>query len=253
MTETSPSCTFAIKAGEVRAGHIGLPCPGVEVKLVPLDGKAEVRFRGPNVMPGYWREPELTAAAFDEEGFYRTGDAAKWVDPLQPEKGLLFDGRIAEDFKLSTGTFVSVGPLRARIIAAGAPYVQDAVIAGPNRDEVAALLFTRVDECRKLAGLPTGAAAETVMSHPAVRCFFQALTDRMWAEGTGSASRVARTHLLVEPPSIDRGEVTDKGSINQRAVLAHRAALVDLIYAATAAAAGPVDVILARAAAAGRS
>ena len=246
MTETSPSCTFAIKARELRAGHIGLPCPGVEAKLVPVEGKTEVRFRGPNVMPGYWREPELTAAAFDEEGFYRTGDAVKWVDPAEPDRGMMFDGRIAEDFKLATGTFVSVGPLRARIIAAGAPCVQDAVIAGPNRDEVAMLLFPRLDECRKLAGLGAEVPAAAVLADPAVRDFFQALTDRMWADGTGSASRVARAHLLADPPSIDKGEVTDKGSINQRAVLTHRAGLVDAVYLARAADPGVIDVILAR-------
>src|SRR5690606_32457358 len=141
---------FAVKSSELRAGHIGLPCPGVEVKLVPVDGKTEVRFRGPNVMGGYWREPELTAEAFDEEGFYRTGDAVRWVDPSAPGKGLLFDGRIAEDFKLATGTFVSVGPLRARIIAAAAPYVQDAVITGLNRNEVGALILP-TPAIRKLA------------------------------------------------------------------------------------------------------
>jgi feruloyl-CoA synthase len=234
MTETSPSCMFALKARELRAGHVGLPCPGVEAKLVPVDGKVEVRFRGPNVMPGYWREPELTATAFDEEGFYRTGDAVRWVDPSDPDCGMMFDGRIAEDFKLATGTFVSVGPLRARIIAAGAPCVQDVVLAGPDRDEVAMLVFPRLDECRKLARLPAEAPAATVLEAPAVREFFQALTDRLWAEGTGSASRIVGTHLLVQPPSIDKGEMTDKGSINQRAVLNHRAHIVDALYRAMA-------------------
>ena len=151
MTETAPSCTFAVNPG-VQSGHIGLPCPGVEVKLVPdgggPHGKTEIRFRGPNVMPGYWRAPEQTAEAFDEEGFYCTGDAVKYVDPADHQRGLLFDGRIAEDFKLSSGTFVSVGPLRAKIIAAGAPNIQDAVIAGMNRDDITMLVIPRVDECR---------------------------------------------------------------------------------------------------------
>ncbi len=211
-----------------------------------MDGKVEVRFRGPNVMAGYWREPELTAAAFDEEGFYRTGDAVKWVDPSDPDRGLMFDGRIAEDFKLSSGTFVSVGPLRARIIAAGAPFVQDVVLAGPDRDEVAMLVFPRLDECRSLARLGADAPAADVVAAPAVREFFQALTDRMWAEGTGSASRIARAHLLADPPSIDRGEMTDKGSINQRAVLTHRAALVEAVYRASPGGRGETDVIVAR-------
>jgi feruloyl-CoA synthase len=219
-----------LRAGEVRSGHIGLPCPGVEVKLVPVDGKTEIRFRGPNVMPGYWRLPEATAHAFDEEGFYRTGDAVRWIEPADPQKGLMFDGRIAEDFKLSTGTFVSVGPLRARIIAAGAPCVQDAVITGLDRDEVGMLVFPRVDECRKLAGLADGIPAAEVLRHPVVRSFFQALVDRLWREGTGSASRIARAHVMAEPPSIDRDEVTDKGSINQRAVLRSRAALVEALH-----------------------
>ena len=229
MTETAPSCTFALKPG-IQSGYIGLPCPGVEVKLVPMDGKTEIRFRGPNVMPGYWREPALTAEAFDEEGFYRTGDAVKFVDPADPQRGLMFDGRIAEDFKLSTGTFVSVGPLRARIIAAGAPCVQDAVVTGINRSEIGVLFFPRLDECRKLAGLAADAPAEQVLAHAEVRAFFQRLVDQFWREGTGSANRVARAQVLAEPPSIDKGEITDKGSINQRAVLTHRAALVEALY-----------------------
>ncbi|MFO1337761.1 MAG: feruloyl-CoA synthase [Burkholderiaceae bacterium] len=234
MTETAPSCTFAVGT-DVASGHIGLPVPGVEVKLVPdtsdpLHGKTEIRFRGPNVMPGYWRAPEQTGEAFDDEGFYRTGDAVKFIDPADPGRGLLFDGRTAEDFKLSTGTFVSVGPLRAKIIAAGDPCVQDAVVTGLNRDEVGLLLFPRADECRKLAGLGAEAPLPEVLHHPAVRAFFQALADRLWREGTGSANRPARLHVLAEPLSIDKGEVTDKGSINQRAVLAHRASLVEALY-----------------------
>ena len=202
-----------------------------------MDGKTEIRFRGPNVMPGYWREPALTAEAFDEEGFYRTGDAVKFVDPADPQRGLMFDGRIAEDFKLSTGTFVSVGPLRARLIAAGAPCVQDAVITGLNRSDVGVLFFPRLDECRKLARLPADAGADEVLAHPEVRAFFQRLVDQFWREGTGSANRVARAHVLAEPPSIDKGEITDKGSINQRAVLTHRAALVEALYGGSDAAA----------------
>jgi feruloyl-CoA synthase len=230
MTETAPSCTFAVWPG-AQSGHIGLPCPGVEVKLVPQDGKLEIRFRGPNVMPGYWRAPEQTAEAFDEEGYYRTGDAARFVDPADPGRGLAFDGRIAEDFKLSSGTFVSVGPLRARIIAGGDPVVWDAVVAGQDQDDIGLLIFPRVEEVRTRFGLDAGLAAAEVLAAVPVRSFFQALMDRLWAEGTGSASRPARALLLAEPPHIDRGEVTDKGSINQRAVLKHRAALVDRLYA----------------------
>ncbi len=232
MTETAPACTFAV-GPDVRSGEIGLPVPGVEVKLVQdaaSGDKMEIRFKGPNVMPGYWRAPEQTREAFDDEGFYRTGDAARLVDPGNIDRGLLFDGRTAEDFKLSSGTFVSVGPLRSRIVAAGDPCVQDAVITGLNRDDVGAMLFPRPDECRKLAGLGDDVPLPEVLHHPVVRAFFQALADRLWREATGSASRVARLHVLAEPPAIDRGEITDKGSINQRAVLTHRDALVQALY-----------------------
>jgi feruloyl-CoA synthase len=239
MTETAPTCTFAIPE-EARAGFIGWPVPGVDVKLVPMGDKAEVRFRGPNVMPGYWREPELTQEAFDEEGYYRTGDAGRPCDPTDPTQGLMFDGRIAEDFKLSTGTFVSVGPLRARVIALGFPCVHDAVVTGLGRDEIGLLIVPRINEARRLAGLPDTAPAEEALGHAAVRGFFQALANQLWAQGTGSANRPARLLLLAEPPSIDGGEITDKGSINQRAVLSRRAALVELLHEAPA---GHPDVI----------
>ncbi len=232
MTETAPSCTFAVGT-DVRSGHIGLPVPGVEIKLVKdtsTGDKTEIRFRGPNVMPGYWRAPEQTRDAFDDEGFYRTGDAVVFVDAADPQRGLLFDGRTAEDFKLDTGTFVSVGPLRAKIVLAGDPCVQDAVITGINRGEVGALLFPRPDECRRLAGVSADMPLPEALHLPKVRAFFQALADRLWRDATGSATRVARIHVLAEPPAIDAGELTDKGSINQRAVLANRAALVEALY-----------------------
>jgi feruloyl-CoA synthase len=241
MTETAPSCTFALGTA-VRSGHIGLPAPGVDVKLVPVDGKLEIRFKGPNVMPGYWRAPEQTAEAFDEEGYYRTGDAVLYVDETDPQRGLRFDGRIAEDFKLSTGTFVNVGPLRMKIVLAGDPLVQDVVLAGLNRDDIGALIFPRLDDAKKRFGLAAEATPAQVLAHPEVSGFFQALVDRLWLEGTGSANRVARAVVLEEPPHIDRGEVTDKGSINQRAVLAHRADLVERLYAEVPAA----NVILPR-------
>ncbi|MDC8784392.1 feruloyl-CoA synthase [Roseateles koreensis] len=239
MTETAPTCTFAIP-DEARAGFIGWPVPGVDVKLVPVGGKAEVRFRGPNVMPGYWREPELTQEAFDEEGYYRTGDAACPAVPDDPTRGLMFDGRIAEDFKLSTGTFVSVGPLRARVIALGFPCVHDAVVTGFGRDEVGLLIVPRMGEIRRLAELPDDAPTAIVLGHTAVRGFFQTLAKQLWDQGTGSASRPARLMVLAKPPSIDGGEITDKGSINQRAMLSHRAALVELLHDAPV---GHPDVI----------
>jgi feruloyl-CoA synthase len=197
---------------------------------VPIDGKLEVRYRGPNITPGYWRNPQATAESFDEEGFFRTGDAVLWIDPADKHQGLKFDGRIAEDFKLATGTFVSVGPLRAKIIAAGAPYVQDAVITGLNLNEVGALLFP-TPRIRELAGLAASASLDEVLASAPVEKHFQQVLAQLVANSTGSANRVARLHILSEPPSIDRGEVTDKGSINQRAVLTHRAALVEAFHA----------------------
>jgi feruloyl-CoA synthase len=231
MTESSPFALY-ITGPDVSSGDLGLPTPGLSLKLVDTGGKTEVRYRGPNVTPGYWRAPEATAEAFDEEGYFCTGDAVTWIDPGNIHRGLRFDGRIAEDFKLATGTFVSVGPLRARIIAAGAPYVQDAVLTGLNMKEVGALLFP-TQKVRELAGLPADAPMQQVLESAPVQARFQAVIDQLAAGATGSASRIARAHLMAEPPSIDKGEVTDKGSINQRSVLQHRAALVEALHAGT--------------------
>jgi feruloyl-CoA synthase len=230
-TETAPFATCANwEAG--RSGMIGLPAVGQEMKLAPVGDKLEARFRGPNVSPGYWRQPDLTRAAFDEEGYYRMGDAVRFADADRPEKGLMFDGRLAEDFKLSSGTWASVGPLRARFIAAGTPLVQDVVVAGHDRDYIAVMVFARMDECRGLCPqLPKEASAAELLADPALRARFQALLDRMAGEATGGASRIERALLLEVPPSIDANEITDKGSINQRAVLEHRAALVEELYA----------------------
>ena len=235
MTETAPFAVCA-NAHDVKSGHIGLPAPGIELKIVPhgdqrAGAKLEMRYRGPNVTPGYWRAPEQTAESFDAEGFYCSGDAVKPMDAARPERGFMFDGRIAEDFKLATGTFVSVGPLRANVIKAGDPCVQDVVVAGLNRNEIGVLIFPRLDACRAFAGAAPSMPAEQVLAEPPLREFFQRLLDNLYASGTGSATRVARALLLAEPPSIDRGEVTDKGSINQRAVLTHRAAQVEQLYA----------------------
>ena len=233
MTETGPFGIF-VPRPEVASGDLGLPAAGLQLKLVPIGDKVEVRYKGPNVTPGYWRAPQATAEAFDEEGFLKSGDAVVWRNPSNPNEGLRFDGRIAEDFKLATGTFVSVGPLRARIIAAGAPYVQDAVITGLNMNEVGAMLFT-TPRVRELSPLPPNASLADTLQHPQVVSFFQGLLDALATQSTGSANRVARMVLLSEPPSIDSGEVTDKGSINQRAVLKHRAALVQAVHDGSAA------------------
>jgi len=228
MTESGPFALY-VTGPDVKSGDVGLPAPGIELKLIEVDGKTEVRYRGPNITPGYWRAPEATAEAFDEEGFFSTGDAVKWIDEGNIHRGLRFDGRIAEDFKLATGTFVSVGPMRAKIIAAGAPYVQDAVLTGINLKEVGALIFP-TQKVRELAGLPAGATMREVLESAPVQAHFQQVVDTLAAAATGSANRIARLHLMAEPPSIDRGEVTDKGSINQRSVLKHRAALADAMH-----------------------
>jgi len=230
MTETSPSCTFG--TGEiVQAGYVGVPAPGCRVKLVPVDSKLEARFKGPHVMPGYWRAPQLSADAFDDEGYYRTGDALRFYDAARPELGFVFDGRIAEDFKLSSGTFVSVGPLRARVISLGAPFVWDAVVTGLDRESIGLLVFPRIEHCQVLSGLPVDAGAEQVLASAPVRAFFAGLLERLNAGASASSLRIERLLLLAEPPSIDHRELTDKGSINQAAVLARRAALVDAMYA----------------------
>lgn len=230
-TETGPSSMFANWPGG-RSGLLGLPVPGVELKLAPVEDKMEARFRGPNITPGYWRQPELNEKAFDSEGFYRIGDALKFVDPAKPEEGFLFDGRITEDFKLASGTWVSVGGMREKIIAGGAPLVQDAVITGLDRDFVGAIVFPRLDECRKLCGdLPASATQAEIIDHPAVRTRFQELIDRLAPQSTGSANLLVRLVIADTPPSLDVGEITDKGSINQRAVLGHRKAVVEELYA----------------------
>jgi feruloyl-CoA synthase len=238
-TETAP---FFMSANPLtsRSGHVGLPVPGNEAKLVPNNGKLEVRAKGPNVTPGYWRQPALTAAAFDEEGFYKFGDAIKPADANDLAAGFDFDGRIAEDFKLLSGTWVSVGPLRARFIAACVPLVRDVVIAGINRDEISAVVILDLDGCRLInPTLPFDDLAATARD-PLIREAFRHRFANFLASSTGSSTRITRALLLDQPLSIDHGEVTDKGSINQRAVLDHRNRLIEMLYSPTPAA----DVIL---------
>ena len=224
-TETAPSAA-AVHYPIEHAGVIGLPNPGCELKLVPAAGKLEVRVRGPNVTPGYYQREDLTRSAFDEEGFYCIGDAMKFADAAAPEKGLVFDGRVAEDFKLTTGTWVHVGAVRVKLIAAGNPLIQDAVITGHDRDVVGALLFL--------------SPAAKDLAPAALRARIAAALKALVAEG-GSSMHPTRALVLEEPASIDAGEITDKGYINQRAVLERRAALVERLHADPAAA----DVITA--------
>jgi feruloyl-CoA synthase len=230
-TETAPFF-MSVTPQTSRSGHVGLPVPGNEAKLAPVNGKLEVRVRGPNVTPGYWRQPDLTAKAFDEEGFYKLGDALKPADPDDLSAGFDFDGRISEDFKLASGTWVSVGPLRAKFIAACAPLVRDVVIAGLDRDEISALVILDLDGLRLInPTLPLDDLA-VIAADPLIRAAFIERFEKFQTQSTGSSNRITRAILLAEPLSIDRGEVTDKGSVNQRAVLDCRAALIADLYAA---------------------
>ena len=210
-TETAPFA-FAPREQVERAGMVGIPAPGMDVKLVPNEGKLEARVRGPNITPGYWRQEAITRASFDEEGFYKLGDALLFVDENDPDRGFAFDGRLAEDFKLSSGTWVSVGPLRAKFIHAAAPFAKDVVVAGHDRDYVSVII------------IPDREATEE---------FYSRVLQDLAEQSTGSSNFIARATILTEPLSLDAHEVTDKGSINQRAVLAHRAALVEDLYAET--------------------
>jgi feruloyl-CoA synthase len=237
-TETAP-CALARTFESDIASNMGVPAPGLTLKLVPLfdsdSGKYEARVKGPNVTPGYWRSPELTAKAFDEEGFYRLGDTFTFADPAEPARGLLFGGRLAEDFKLATGTWVQVGPLRAAVIEALAPLARDVVIAGLDRTDIGILIFPDTAACQRVLSHPAADAA-TLIRDPDVVGEFRRRLARLAAAATGSSKRVARALLLAEPPSLDAGEITDKGSLNQRAVLARRATQVEALYAAPPAA-----------------
>jgi feruloyl-CoA synthase len=206
-----------------------VPIPGTELKLVPSADKLEVRVRGPNVTPGYWKAPELTAQAFDADGFYLIGDAVTFADPGRPELGLFFDGRVAEDFKLYSGTWVSVGTLRVAGITALAPLAQDIVVTGHGGDHVRFLVFPNIVACRALAGLPDSADASAAIGHEKVRAGIASGLAKLRAQGSGSSGHATRALLLGEPASVDGGEITDKGYINQRAVLTRRAAAVALL------------------------
>jgi feruloyl-CoA synthase len=241
-TETSPSVTFTTPDND-RAGVIGRPAAGNLIKLAPVADKLELRVRGPNVTPGYWRLPEQTIAAFDEEGFYRLGDAVRLVDPKDPVRGLLFDGRITEDFKLASGTWVSVGPLRAQLLAALVPLAQDVVIAGLNQDFLAALIVPDVRACAHALGLVHTDIdpVELVNSTELRRRIGAALKAHALAH-PGNSTCVERAVLLADPLSLDHGEITDKGSVNQRAVLARRHSLTQTLYDPTP----PPQVLIVR-------
>jgi feruloyl-CoA synthase len=229
-TETAPFSMMCTVDQRI-AGNIGVPARGITLKLVPADGKFEARLKGPNITPGYWRDEKLTAQAFDEEGFYKLGDALRFADPADVSKGFFFDGRVSENFKLTSGTWVSVGALRARFIDHFGGLVRDVAIAGLDRDYIAALVLPDLAACRTIAkGLPADAPAREVLADERVRAAFAEKLRQLAKTNTGSSTLVKRIILMHEPLSIDKGEITDKGSLNQRGVLANHVALVDELY-----------------------
>jgi feruloyl-CoA synthase len=231
-TETAPLATaahFPLR----QAGNIGIPVPGVSLKMLPSGDKMELRVKGSNVTPGYYRQPELTKQMFDEQGYYRIGDAGRLVDANDPAKGILFDGRLAEDFKLSSGSWVAVGALRIAVIAAASPVMQDAVVTGANRDWIGLLAWPNLAACRNLAGATDQLPLQELVVDEAVTAQLVAGLQAYNANQRGSSTRVHRVILMSEPPQIDANEVTDKGYINQRAVLERRATLVERLYAKT--------------------
>jgi feruloyl-CoA synthase len=226
-TETAPAVTSAhFELADARC--IGVPLPGAEVKLVRVEDAYEIRAKGPMVTPGYFARPDLTEAAFDEDGYYRTGDAVVLADPADPNAGLLFAGRVAEDFKLGTGTFVRVGAVRTALLSA-IPVLSDAVLAGENRDYLSALAWLNAAEAGKLLGEDLLQAPDLIRSEPLRRHLAQVLAEHN--DAVGSSARIERLVVLVQPASLDEGEITDKGYVNQRKVLARRAGLVELLYA----------------------
>jgi feruloyl-CoA synthase len=229
-TETSPLATAAHFPLE-KAGVIGIPCPGVTLKMVPNNGKLELRVKGPNVTPGYLNRPELTEAAFDEDGFYKIGDAGIFVDPADPKAGIAFDGRVAEDFKLSTGTWVHVGGLRLGVLSAAAPLLQDALVTGQDREFAGILAWPNIQACWDVCREVESQSAEFLMRRQEVLQYLQRALRDFNAGQEGSSARVRRIMLMTEPPSIDANEITDKGYINQRAALERRGDLVERLYA----------------------
>jgi len=228
-TETCPSALFASEPGGF-AGLLGVPVPGLELKLVPSDGRLEARYRGKNVFPGYWRQPELTAKAFDEEGFYCTGDALRFVDESDANKGMIFDGRFAEDFKLNTGTWVRASVLRAQLIAAGHGLIQDVVITGHDNAFIGAIVFASLDYCRTITGLASNAAPGDLIHHAAVKQKLQDVLDELAGKSTGSATLIKRAMFADFTLTIDKGEITDKGSLNQSMVIQQHPEAITKLY-----------------------
>lgn len=232
-TETGPMAT-TVHYSVDRPGIVGLPGPGTEIKLVPNSGKLELRVRGPNVTPGYFKQPSLSASAFDDQGFCRTGDAGRLADHRDPSLGIEFDGRLAEDFKLSTGTWVSVANVRQRVLDIGSLVVQDCVVTGHDRSEIGILLVPNWPGCLRLCpDIPPSQTHPELLQRAEVRSAVRELLMRLADASDGSSTRPTRAILLSDPLDIDASEITDKGYVNQRAVLLHRAALVDRLHASS--------------------
>lgn len=227
--ETAPFATFC-HMEQTGPGNIGIPAKGLKMKLAPEGGKMEVRFKGPSITPGYWEQPELTAQAFDEEGYYKMGDALRMAVPGDPAKGFIFDGRVAENFKLQTGTWVSVGSLRAKLVDALDGLARDAVITGENREELGALIVPFRPALERLVTDGTEMSDEALFAAPEVRARLLSLLQKAASQASGSSTRIVRALVLAEPLALDAGEITDKGSVNQRAVLRNRADLVERLY-----------------------
>ncbi len=240
-TETSPLATAAHFPLE-KAGVIGIPCPGITLKMVPNNGKLELRVKGPNVTPGYLNRPDLTEAAFDEDGFYKIGDAATFVDPANPSAGIAFDGRVAEDFKLSSGTWVHVGGLRLGVLTAAAPLLQDALVTGQDREFAGILAWPNLQACREICrDVGNQQTVEILLHRQEVVEYLRKTLRDFNARQEGASTRIQRVMLMTEPPSIDANEITDKGYINQRAALEKRRSLVERLYANPP---GPAVIVL---------
>ncbi|SFC28117.1 feruloyl-CoA synthase [Tropicimonas isoalkanivorans] len=229
-TEAGPTPTSTNWDPEWQA-TVGVPVPGMELKIAPVNDKLELRFKGPCVTPGYWKQPELTAKAFDQDGYYRSGDAVRWIDPEKPEAGLRFDGRIAENYKLSSGTWVHVADVRAALMTALGPLASDIVIAGPDRAYLTAIVFPEIGACARLAGLPGASDRATVLAHPNVHAAIDKALAEAAAAERGASRKVVRWVVTPEPALLDTGELTDKRAISQKTVLARRAATVERMYA----------------------
>ena len=229
MTEASPSAIFSTRMG-MSPGDLGVPVPGLSVKLVPVSDKLEARFKGDNLTPGYWKNKKATLDAFDEEGYYKTGDAVKLLNPEDPNLGLVFDGRIAEDFKMNTGAWVSVGTLRKKLVQNSSGLLSDAVITGHDKSFLGAILILDESACRALINANNNLSLSEVTRHPVVKEAMQKMITDLRNVSTGSSTFISRAIIADFVLSIDKGEVTDKGSINQRAFLKNRNELEDMIY-----------------------